>query len=144
MEDDAPRSRVTLVVLGLLALVALVALIDGLRARRDLDVAIVTLQVNAIRQTILAGEQTRGARPEPCGKPAVAQGALGRVDPEEMGECGQLYFAREAAAGGVYWVEVSRGAADFEVHGLAKRAGETVHVRATRTEPAHPLPSEDP
>ncbi|MCB9745778.1 MAG: hypothetical protein H6740_24600 [Alphaproteobacteria bacterium] len=133
----SPRARNLLI--GLMLLGGVAALVDALRARQELPLEIVELQVAGLRNTLLVLEDKVGQAPQACGDEETARAALEQSPPEEKGACGEAYFGRQAQGPGAYWVALEPGGG-FTVHGLAQVRGQTWHVTATRESPPHRSP----
>lgn len=121
--------------LGVLLVLAIAAVGSALASRREADLREVRTNVDSLRATILALEESRGQAPMPCGVESWAWEAL-VADLRELGDCGRTYMGRESTTRGRYWVEVAPGGVDFAVQGLARRGRLVLRVQATRTEPA--------
>lgn len=122
-----------LVVLALLAVLAGVALYDASRSGAEVELAVVQLEVNAIRQAMLSQEKALHELPKPCGSEAQARGAVGPNTGENLGDCGLALFGREPTVNGPYYVTVAPGAVDFTVVGFGLQDGQVVEFRANRS-----------
>lgn len=129
------RARV-LLVLTLLAVLAAVAVYDAYRGARDGELAVVRLEVDALRQAMLSQEAARLAKPLPCGSASEARAAAGKNAAENLGQCGLNLFGREPKGPSPYFISVAPGAVDFTVVGYATRQGQLVEVRASRAQRA--------
>ena len=98
------------------------------------ELGVVLVNVDSIRNAILAYEDSLGREPRACGSEREARLSL-TVDPTRIGPCGVTYMGREQGPG-AYWVEVSPGGVDFTVRGLLQQGDEVLEVRATRGQAA--------
>ena len=122
-----------LIALALLAVLAGIALYDASRSGAEVELAVVQLEVDAIRKAMLSQEQALHALPQACGSEAKARASVGPNTAENLGECGLALFGREPKVDGPYYVTVAPGAVDFTVVGFGMQDGQVVEFRANRS-----------
>ncbi|HJN76839.1 MAG TPA: hypothetical protein QGF58_23120 [Myxococcota bacterium] len=134
------KLQIALVVFALCG--AVFAFWDAWRDSRALEQELVLANVDSLRNTVLALEQTVGRVPTECGSREIAESAVASDDIEvrsSLGACGH-YLGRELEPGPI-WMEAAPGGVDFSVHGLANGPEGNVEIIATRAESASYKPS---